>query len=440
MRFRFFALPHSTGSARETSARYPGEQIAVRIEGLAARTRYTVRATRIIMGATWSSTLVTDADDGGVIATESARPLAGTYAEPDVDGLFWSMRATSDDAGNLGDAEIAFCVECDGAVMGDARLALHRVAPGVRVEPVGAEHGLVATLYLPVAASEFPRRRVPAIIALGGSEGGSESATRTAMAFAHEGFAGLAVTYFGAPGVPAMLREVPLEYFERALRFLENHEAIMPDRIGVMGASRGGELALLLGATFPELVAVVALVPSPYRWCSIEGPASAAWTHRGVPLPYLTAFPPLRVTAMVDPPRKIIAATPAFERALDRASDQALAAALSPIERTTGPILLASGDDDQVWPSTRMAQVAVAHLAHHASRDRTRDECLVYPHAGHGATSMPGEPTTVTASFHPLAGMWFERGGTPAGNARAQRDAWTRVLAFCRRHLASTTA
>jgi dienelactone hydrolase len=322
-------------------------------------------------------------------------------------------------------------------VIGDARLALHRIAPGVRVEPVGAEHGLVATLYLPAAATEVPRRRVPALITLGGSEGGSESAMRTAVVLAHEGFAGLALTYFGAPGVPATLREIPLEYFEQALRFLENHEAVIADRIGVLGVSRGGELALLLGATFSELAAIVALVPSPYRWCSNDG-ASVAWTHRGVPLlPYLAPVAPLRVTATVDPPRWMVASTPAFERALASASDQTLAAALSPIERTTGPILLASGEDDQVWPCTRMAQVAVSHLAQHG-RDRTHDECLVYPHAGHGATKVPGDPTTDVASFVAATGAWFESGGTPAGNARAQRDAWTRVLAFCRRHLAGT--
>jgi hypothetical protein len=59
----------------------------------------------------------------------------------------------------------------------------------------------------------------------------------------------------------------------------------------------------------------------------------------------------------------------------------------------------------------------------------------VYPSAGHTATAIPGEPTTDSASV--VGGMRFARGGTPEGNARAQRDAWSRMLAFCRRHLAS---
>lgn len=434
MKIRFFVAPAEPGLAIETSARCAGEQIAVRIEGLAPHTRYTVRATRTFQGAPFSSALVIDADADGSIATESARPLDGTYTAPDADGLFWSMRRTSGGAEDVTDAEIAFLVERDGVAAGGARLGLHAVPPGVRVEPVGSEHGVVATLYLP-AASEVPGRRVPAVITLGGSEGGSEGAMVSAGALAHQGFAALALTYFGAPGVPAMLREIPLEYFERALRFLERHDAIRPDRIGVLGRSRGGELALLLGATFPELAAVIALVPSPYRWCSAAGPGWAAWTHRGVALPYLAALEPMRVIDLTEPPRSAIATTAAFHRALDCANEQKLAAARVPIERTTGPILVAGGEDDQVWPSSRLAEITM-NLAKHPGRDPTRDECLTYPAAGHTATAIPGEPTTDTASFHPVAKMWFARGGTPEGNAHAQRDAWRSVLAFCHRHLA----
>lgn len=428
MKIRFFAAD------LETSARCAGEQIAVRIEGLAPHARYTVRATRMFQGAPFSSVLVTEADADGSIATESARPLDGTYTAPDVDGLFWSMRRTPSGADDVTDAEIAFRVEHDGVAIGGARLGLHAVPPGVRVEPVDPEHGIVATLYLP-AASSIPDHRVPAVITLGGSEGGSDGAMGTAGALAHQGFAALALTYFGAPGVPAMLREIPLEYFERALRFLERHAAIRPDRIGVLGRSRGGELALLLGATCPELAAVIALVPSPYRWCSSAGPAWSAWTERGVALPYFAAIEPMQVITLADPPRKAIATAAAFHRALDSASEQKLAAARAPIERTTGPILVAGGDDDQVWPSTRLSEIALS-LAVHPGRDSTRDQCLAYPDAGHTATAIPGEPTTEAASFHPLVGVWFARGGTPEGNARAQRDAWRRVLAFCHRHLA----
>ena len=59
------------------------------------------------------------------------------------------------------------------------------------------------------------------------------------------------------------------------------------ERVGVIGTSRGGELVLLLGATFPQVVAVVANVPSHVVWR--RGGTRSAWTYRGEPLP---AVPP----------------------------------------------------------------------------------------------------------------------------------------------------
>src|SRR5262245_47839139 len=57
--------------------------------------------------------------------------------------------------------------------------------------------------------------------------------------------------------------------------------------------SRGGELALLLGATFAEINAVIAWVPSGVTFWALglaepgDARPRAAWTFRGKPLPYL---------------------------------------------------------------------------------------------------------------------------------------------------------
>jgi dienelactone hydrolase len=60
-----------------------------------------------------------------------------------------------------------------------------------------------------------------------------------------------------------------------------------------LGPSRGGELALLLGATFPDINAASAWVPSgivfwPIGLAENDDPRPpASWTFRGKPLPYL---------------------------------------------------------------------------------------------------------------------------------------------------------
>ena len=67
----------------------------------------------------------------------------------------------------------------------------------------------------------------------------------------------------GLPGLPSSLENIPLEYFERALRWLAKQPAVDPHRIVTFGSSRGGEASLLIASTFPRLVhGAVGYVPS----------------------------------------------------------------------------------------------------------------------------------------------------------------------------------
>ena len=131
-------------------------------------------------------------------------------------------------------------------------------ADGVRASPV--RDGLYGRLFEP------PRKgRSPAVLVIGGSDGGLRAEHIAALLASH-GHPAMALAYFDAPGLPGQLERVPLEYFERAARRLH------ASRVAVLGVSRGGEAALLIGATYPRLIdGVVALVPSnvvngsPYR-------------------------------------------------------------------------------------------------------------------------------------------------------------------------------
>jgi dienelactone hydrolase len=71
----------------------------------------------------------------------------------------------------------------------------------------------------------------------------------------------LALAYFGLEGLPDELERVPLEYVDHGLTYLRLQQQVDIERIGVVGVSKGGELALLMASMRPEIHAVAAAEP-----------------------------------------------------------------------------------------------------------------------------------------------------------------------------------
>ena len=88
---------------------------------------------------------------------------------------------------------------------------------------------------------------------IGGSEGGVASPSSTDLLASH-GYPTLALAYFHAPGLPTDLRNIPLEYFASAARWLARQPGVDPAHVVAAGGSRGTEAALLLSQNFPNLV------------------------------------------------------------------------------------------------------------------------------------------------------------------------------------------
>ncbi len=284
--------------------------------------------------------------------------------------------------------------------------------------------GLVGTLFLPFNSA--PRA---AVLALGGAGGGlSEGAAET---FASEGFAALALAYFGLDGLPRELVEIPLEYFEGAIAWLRRHPMVGPGRVAVVGNSKGGELALLLGATYPRDVgAVVGYAPSAVVWQGIPydrevyygGPRSP-WSLRRRAVPFVAWARPgvaemVRITSSLLEDRPI--GTRAFyERALR--DETAVAAARIPVERIEGPVMLVSGTDDRLWPSTRLSEMAIERLE--ANGHPFPREHLRYEGAGH-MIAPPGYEPAVSWTNR------FELGGSREADGFANAYSWPKVVGF----------
>lgn len=383
------------------------ERIPIVISGLEPGREVEVRLRGWGDSPQWSSRATFAADAQGVVDLTRMAPLRGDYRGVDPMGLFWSAQRDPSAARAIAprapEARMPqpeawqLTAAVDGAAVATAVVLRRAVAADVTMTLVH-DHGLVGVFYQP--SGEAPH---PGVIVLSGSGGGVPSAASSPGGLASRGYAVLALAYFGVDGLPRSLHNIPLEYFGTALDWLSAQRSVDPRRIGVLGTSRGGELALLLASVFPQIRTVVAYVPSDVVWggcCDSRNEAS--WTFGGRALTWVN---PAR-------PNDLFAA----ERAAIR------------VERIRGAVLLISGRRDQVWRSTEMADRVIARLRR--SQFAFPYEHLAYNDAGHGI-GRPYESTMEISRFvHPLTGRAISLGGTPAGTAKAREDSWSRILKF----------
>ncbi|MFI9379738.1 acyl-CoA thioester hydrolase/BAAT C-terminal domain-containing protein [Kutzneria sp. NPDC052558] len=259
----------------------------------------------------------------------------------------------------------------------------------------------------------------PGVLLLGGAEGGLHE--RDARALHAEGYNVLALAYFGLPSLPPGLVEIPLEYFFAAV---DKIASLSTGRIGVVGGSRGGEAALLIGAHDRRVGAVVSVAGGglltqgvDYRaggLLDILDTPAASWTLRRKPLDYLPyqVRDELREQVAQGEPVRLRLAFP------DVPAD--VARYRIPVERIDGPVLMLCGSDDQNWPSVAYSQAA--------ADGADNVELRIYEGAGHPLNGPPGQPYTDTLS--PGPGVLFEMGGTPEVNTKARAAAWSATLEF----------
>lgn len=284
------------------------------------------------------------------------------------------------------------------------------------------DKGLVAKFYHP-----SPSDKRPGIIVIGGAGGAFGSTGAVSALLAKWGYATLALAYFGLEHLPARLEEIPLEYFKHAIKWMQSNPSVESSRIGFIGTSKGGEAALLVSATYPEIRAVIAYVPShvifqsvDYDWSEKTAPTSS-WTLEGKPLPFVPYRLDWDLMERYGFLLGLYLASLQDHKAVERA--------IIPVERINGPVLLISGKKDAIWPSSVMCDRVVERLSQHHFSFAFRH--VSYANAGH----LPVGPSRIAQRSRDRK-QELNFGGTESANAAARDDAWAKVREFLSAHLA----
>lgn len=394
--------------------------VSITVTGLEPRQKVTLDAqTKDYFENIWQSQAVFLADEKGTIDLATNGPFSGSYEGNDPMGLFWSMHSQSEEVGAFYPPKKALIIQLSVLDSAKRKLCSKEITRKLFSDKISLvdvkERGVVGLFCIPEKSTSNVL-----VITLTGSNGGL-SPSRAQLLASH-GIPSFALAYFGTGDLPKNLEEIPLEYFEKAFKYLKQNYVQHFEKLVLLGASRGGELALLLASYFPKDVdGVIAYVPSNVIWSGLPDMSKPSWTYQGSPLPFV---PPAKhdsatVSATIDLP----AETSSFCYASLKQHPEKAHAAQINLQNIQCPLLLISGKDDKMWPSSYFCTELMKHPC---PAQRTH---LDYDEAGH-LIYFPYLPTSSSLYFHPKAKKWFTLGGTPDGNNFASHDSWKKVISF----------
>lgn len=370
-------------------------------------------------------TFLTQAD--GSVDLERDAPLAGgSYGGVDPFGPLWSM--TSDGKGffvKTIPTPITYTFALRPVAPADDDLcvtatAMRHFGHDVTQRTVRAE-GVMGTLFHPTDGR--PR---PGVVVLGGSDGGTLD--HAASLLADEGYAVLALAYFGVEDRPAHLNNIELDQIDSAIRWLVDHPMTRGDQVALIGLSRGAELALQVACDNRQVGLVVAGAPSALRQPGLSENytdfSRPAWVRGGQPLPFNPSSMRARdwfgwmFNAIRRRPMRQVAT---FRR--DLKDPAKVDRAAIPVEGCVGPIVLVSGLDDQLWPSAEFADLIGARLDEKGWQGSCTDTRL--EGVGHFVCFPYALPTLPPMTrMSPTSFFSIDFGGEAVSHAAAAWDTW----------------
>ena len=266
------------------------------------------------------------------------------------------------------------------------------------------EKGIKADLFLANKTKNL-------LMVFGGSEGDNEVSSFLAQVLASKGYNTCAISYFFAEGQQKKMTNIPLETIDKTLISVKREMGGI-EELYIHGSSKGAELALLYASLNSTVNGVIAVSPSSVVLQSFNKSPHSTWTYKGKEVEYMQ-FNYDGKLKLDKYNRKIYAHYyfPFLEKVKDDAKIK--------VENIEGDIILFSGKDDLLWPSSYMADMISDRISENKNSFIFKN--YQYENVGH-YFYVPYLPT-----------YWekhYATGGIEKDNAYAQLDAWNKLLQY----------
>lgn len=400
--------------------------LRIHVSGLVPRAKITIHVTVKEGRYTFGSSGCYYADDNGNVDVGEIPSVMGTYTGLHQMGLFWSMipapgqplglRLLKTNASEPLVTKVTVHqghVDFEDLFLSDnvplAGGVINRWYMDKSVRKVIVRHGrLRGALFIPPGKGPFP-----GVIEMFGTIG-SLVESRAAL-LASRGFVTFALAWFHYDGLPKHLEEVDLDYFMEAIEWLVSQSCVRDNGIGVIGVSKGGEIALQMAYYSPKVKAVVSINGLPFLTTT--------------PLYYRGGF-----IGMSQLDQNAVKITPEGKVAED--AIRCDSKYFVPLYQTDTSVLLISGSDDRCLNYKLLG----AFYYTYPLERRHLCELMIYEGAGH-LIEPPHTPLTRVARAH-LSGVSKHKGsemvlwgGRTLQHANAQEHSWSKILNFFRANL-----
>ena len=266
-----------------------------------------------------------------------------------------------------------------------------------------------------------------AVILIVPGSGGGFIKDESLYGLAFEGHPLVSIAYFGEKQLPKQIEKIPLEYLDSIVKW--GRKNFMNRKIVMIGISKGAEYSLLYESQYNCLDGLICYSPSSFVFPNHvkvkKGKImQSSWTYKNEEVPFA------ELDQFSTPAGKVVYKDyiePLFETELEKSKS------LIKVENIKCPILLLSGEDDLVWPTTRMAKLMEKKILKDKPKSKFKHKS--YPNCGHQFFWFNKErPTKITDSQSMrLTGIKKHRflyGGTMEGTINAMVDSRLEVLKF----------